>query len=122
MNAVLLGVSFASNADVDRAISYCRSITSGIESLMDKDPKGTCRGDLRITEAYLVAAQNQLSHNKIDKALDSVKLAKKELGEISSMRTHCTEVSQDAKLLLSEVILLESELDILERMRMAFSG
>ncbi|RUQ96645.1 hypothetical protein [Legionella septentrionalis] len=121
-NASLSTAIFAAESDKYQAINQCDHVKRSIDHIISKDQLGSCRGDLSIASAYIKATKNELLHNKIDKALETVKFAKHELNEIGSNRSNCTHVSQESRIALSETILLESEINILERLRRAFTG
>lgn len=110
-------LSFAGYPDKTNIAEQCRYVASQLERIAtSKHPDG-CTGDVQVAAAYLHAAVTKLHHERLNEALVSIHYSHSELNEIAYSRSYCTQFSPLVKPYIAEVIRIQSELEVLERLK-----
>lgn len=107
-------VSFAGDSDDYYIAMQCATEAKQLKELQERNPSDKCSGDVGVAAAYLDAASIQVRHQRYDKALVSLHYSENELKAIAYSRTYCGSYSQLVKPSIAKVIILVSELSILE--------
>lgn len=113
---LLSNASFAQYPDAENIAQECRHTADLLERLAESQSSDPCSGDLKIAAAYIEATGLKLYHQKIKQALTSIKYGELELKEISNTRAYCAHFSTAVKPIIANVIMIGSEIEVLERL------
>ncbi len=119
---LVCNTSFASHPESSEIARHCSHASGQLHHLVQNKPHDRCSGDLEIAAAYIESAELELRHEKFDKALTSIKYSQLELKEISATRTYCAHFSDSVKPVIAQVILIGSEIEVLERLAVLSKG
>ncbi|WP_028389161.1 hypothetical protein [Legionella fairfieldensis] len=98
-------------------LSYqCESAARRLESLAYSGTHYNCVGEIQIAASHIKVAAKQIERAKYQHAQMSLSLAKSELDNVRMAGERCSYFSPKVPSYIAELIQLDGELDVMERM------